>query len=135
MSDITREVKRARALIFGGKEERKSGIPRDLKNQVWAKYFGLDTATGRCYVCKRPIHITDFEAGHNKAKAKGGSDRLPNLRPICRKCNSAMGTTSIEVYKRRFYSKPRKKEPKKKRKTKRAKSPFDVNLPSLDRIL
>ena len=45
----------------------------------------------------------DFDAGHNKARAKGGNDNINNLRPICRTCNGSMGTTSIETYKKKWY--------------------------------
>jgi len=98
------------------KRERRK-IPKRVKDAVWTKYIGMDKAEGRCYVCKRPIHITDFEVGHNKAVSKGGSDRIQNLRPICRSCNTSMGTMSIETYKRRYFSKS--KTPKKRRVRKR----------------
>lgn len=68
----------------------------------------MDKTEGKRYVCNRTIHIIDFEVGHNKAVSKGGSDRITNLRPISRSCNRAMGTMSIEVYKRKYFSKSKK---------------------------
>ena len=112
------------------KRPRKK-IPKGVKNSVWAKYIGANRAEGKCYVCKRTIHITDFDIGHNKAVSKGGSDKITNLRPICRDCNNSMGTTSIETYKKRYFSKSKPKTKKKtshrkKTKAKKVVSPFDI---------
>ena len=81
-----------------------------MRNMVWARYIGTDKAEGKCYVCWRTIHITDFEVGHNKAKAKGGSDRIDNLRPICRSCNLAMGTMSNRSFQKKILFKTYKNE-------------------------
>jgi len=81
----------------------RKGIPKSVKNAVWDKYIGMDKASGKCYVCNRAIHITDFEVGHNKAVSKGGPDYIGNLRPICRPCNRSMGTLSIEDYKIQYF--------------------------------
>ena len=86
---------------------RRKSIPKAVKNSVWAKYIGANKAEGACYVCKRTIHITDFDVGHNKARSKGGSDNISNLRPICRTCNTSMGTQSIESFKAKHFSKPK----------------------------
>ena len=93
-------------------------IPASVKQAVWAKYIGMSRAEGKCYVCKRTIHITDFELGHNRAISKGGSDKITNLRPICKSCNTAMGSMAIETYKQRYFSRAKKKV---KRKIKRRK--------------
>lgn len=113
--------------IFGKKEKPKrkrvrKKIPKAIKELVWAKYIGMDKPMGKCYVCRRPIHFTDFEVGHNKAVAKGGSNNPNNLRPICRKCNLAMGTMSIETFKRKYFSKTTKSAKKKTVKKKRRKT-------------
>jgi 5-methylcytosine-specific restriction endonuclease McrA len=84
---------------------KKKAIPKSVKVTVWSKYIGADKAEGKCYVCKRTIHITDFDVGHNKAKAKGGTDNISNLRPICRSCNTSMGTTCIEAFKAKHFGK------------------------------
>ena len=87
------------------KRKRKT-IPKSVKIQVWDKYIGATLVEGKCYACKaRTIHRDDFEAGHNKAKAKGGGDNVANLRPICRQCNTSMGTMSIETYRARYFGK------------------------------
>ena len=113
-------------IVWGKKGRTRRKIPKGVKEDVWAKYIGKDKVEGKCYVCKKPIRITNFEIGHNKAVSKGGSDRITNLRPICRKCNLSMGTMSIEDYKRKYYSKTkREKKTKKRRKKRKAKTPLE----------
>jgi hypothetical protein len=87
-------------------------IPKDIRLRVWNKYFP-GTTVGKCYVCHDPILNRDFQVGHNKARANGGTLNISNLRPICASCNRAMNKTSIEVYKARYFGKPKKKEVKK----------------------
>lgn len=80
-------------------------IPSAVRGTLWKRYFGPETAVGTCFICNQLIMRDSFEAGHFLAKARGGSDNLDNLRPVCRNCNASMGTQSIQVYKRRYYSK------------------------------
>jgi len=87
---------------FNQPKQKRKTIPKSLKTAVWNKYIGATNAEGKCYVCKRTIHITDFDCGHNKARAKGGTDNISNLRPICRQCNLSMRTKSIEAFKKPF---------------------------------
>jgi 5-methylcytosine-specific restriction endonuclease McrA len=94
------------------KPKRNKTIPQDIRQRVWNKYFP-GTTIGKCYVCHDHILNRDFQVGHNKARAKGGKDNIPNLRPICASCNRGMGTTSIEVYKAKYFGNPKKKEVKK----------------------
>ncbi len=90
---------------------RPTKITKMFKNEVWRTYVGTGKGTGRCTACERIIYQDEFEVGHNIAKSKGGLPTLANLRPVCRPCNSAMGTMSIEVYKRRFKGPATKKQP------------------------
>lgn len=85
------------------KKPRRKAIPKAVKQTVWNKYIGVTNAEGKCYVCKRTIHMSDFDVGHNKAASKGGRDQIDNLRPICRTCNSSMGTMSIEAFKKKYF--------------------------------
>ena len=79
--------------------------------------------SGKCYACERPITYDNFHVGHNKAKAKGGSDNVENLRPICSSCNNGMGTMSIENYKAKYFggTKPVTAKPSTKRGKKKTK--------------
>lgn len=98
-------------VFFGFEQEdskpRRKSIPKAVKITVWNKYIGTDKAEGKCYVCKKTIHVTDFDCGHNKAVARNGNNNISNLRPICRTCNLSMRTTSIETFKARHFDKPK----------------------------
>jgi 5-methylcytosine-specific restriction endonuclease McrA len=112
--------------IWGEEKKRRRKLAKSMRYAVWNMYIGADRAEGKCWVCKKTINQQDFEVGHNKAKSKGGSDNTYNLRPICRNCNRAMGTMSIEAYKKHF-KKPKIKKAHKKRK-RRQKSPVEKLL-------
>jgi 5-methylcytosine-specific restriction endonuclease McrA len=96
---------------------KRKALGKPLRDAVWLKYMG-NKAQGKCYCCKiRTIHITDFQVGHNKAVAKGGSDNIENLRPICGPCNRGMGTKTIDWYQTKYFAKksnkPKAEKPKK----------------------
>ena len=87
------------------KKTKRVRFDKNIRHAVWAKYIGEKTE-GKCYCCgSRTIHITDFQVGHNKAIAKGGKNQISNLRPICGPCNRGMGTTTLESYKKKHFSK------------------------------
>ena len=86
---------------------KRKPIPKYKRDMVWNKYIGAAKSEGECYACKKPIHIQEFEVGHNRAKAKGGSDEIDNLRPICHTCNKNMSTMSIETFKVKVLGKPK----------------------------
>lgn len=104
--------------------KKRSSCPKSVKESVWAKYCGINKMIGKCYVCSKPIHFTDFEVGHNKAFAKGGKWNINNLRPICKSCNRSMGTMTIESFKRKYFS---KKRVVKKKKTARKKKAYYID--------
>jgi hypothetical protein len=86
------------------KESKKERIPAQLKTIVWSKYIGSSIPEAKCYCCKHEqIEIRSFECGHVVAEAKGGKLTLDNLRPICRGCNSSMGTMSMEEFAQKFF--------------------------------
>jgi len=99
------------------RREKRRKIDKNVRSFVWQKYNG-NSLIGKCYVCKRPITNDYFEIGHDKSVAKGGSDNIKNLRPICAPCNHAMGTMSIEQYRAKYFGgkpvKTTKKKPKRK---------------------
>lgn len=89
---------------YQDKSGKRRSIPKEVKMDLWNKYFGKNNALGKCFVCKKEIHMQYFEAGHVIPASKNGSDKISNLRPICRGCNGSMHDTNLYDYKNRHYS-------------------------------
>ena len=84
------------------KKKSKEKIPLPVKHALWAKYFG-ETMSGICHCCKTtPIHSTNFDCGHILSEKFGGIVHLDNLKPICRTCNSSMGTQNMDDYMEKY---------------------------------
>lgn len=78
---------------------KKKKIPKHIKTLIWNKYIGDDIIKHKCLCCKKEtIRNTDFEAGHILSEHNGGTNEIDNLRPICRPCNSSMGTMHMIEY-------------------------------------
>jgi len=104
------------------KEHKRRPIDKNTRSLVWQTYIGKSKPRGKCYCCKtRIIYHDDYQVGHNKAKARGGSDHISNLRPICGPCNRGMRTMTIEQYKRKYFGAASRKLKKVKRSTKKQK--------------
>lgn len=86
---------------------KRKTIPKKVKEDLWIRYFGKKFK-GNCFVCNDIIETHKFEAGHIKSAAKGGSDNISNLKPICMKCNRSMGTDNLNNYKNKYYKKHNK---------------------------
>jgi hypothetical protein len=85
-------------------KKKKEKIPGHIKTLVWSKYIGSSVPEAKCYCCKHErVEIRSFECGHVIAEAKGGQLTLDNLRPICKGCNSSMGTMSMDEYAQKFF--------------------------------
>lgn len=99
-----KEIKDTSEIEGGGSKKKKEKIPAHIKTLVWSKYIGSSTPEAKCYCCKHErIEIRSFECGHVIAEAKGGELTLDNLRPICKGCNSGMGTMSMDDYAKKFF--------------------------------
>jgi hypothetical protein len=84
--------------------ERRKKIPKHIKTLVWNKYLGSSIASSKCMCCREAeISIRSFDCGHVVAEAKGGDMTINNLRPICRDCNLAMGTRSMNEFTTEFF--------------------------------
>jgi hypothetical protein len=77
----------------------KNRIPKILKDAVWETYIG-NTVKGSCYVCKKEITNTTFQAGHIKSEYAGGEITVENLRPTCKSCNVKTGVFNMEEIKK-----------------------------------
>ncbi len=87
------------------KKVRRKTIPKAIKNQLWKSHFG-DRMKGKCYCCKGEIDaLCGWEAGHIQAAAKGGSDNIDNLRPVCSTCNKSMSSMNMDDYIHTYHSK------------------------------
>jgi len=86
-------------ILKKSKKKRKKKIPQPIREQVWSKYMG-DVNIGKCYCCRivELKQLTNYQCGHVKAEADGGSLDITNLRPICLACNSSMGTKHMRQY-------------------------------------
>lgn len=82
---------------------KRKAIPKSVRDTVWKIYNG-NKMQGKCYVCKEPISYKNFDLGHVIPIARGGSNRIKNLRPICRSCNNSIGTQNLEAFKKKYYS-------------------------------
>jgi 5-methylcytosine-specific restriction endonuclease McrA len=82
-----------------GKKSGKEKIPAAVKQAVWNTYVGEGNGIGNCYCCRNSvISQGNFACGHIKAEKNGGLVSIDNLRPICTKCNSSMGTMDMEEF-------------------------------------
>jgi 5-methylcytosine-specific restriction endonuclease McrA len=81
-----------------------SYIPKCNKDIVWKIHEPINSDRGYCTVCGSAINKSNFECGHNIARANGGSCRVDNLLPICRICNAKMGTIRMDEFKKNIKS-------------------------------
>jgi hypothetical protein len=81
-------------------KKKRKNIPKIIKNKVWDLCFGEDKGTGNCYVCQQKITSKCYDCGHVIASAKGGSDNVDNLKPVCHECNISMGTMNMNDFKK-----------------------------------
>lgn len=78
---------------------KKNQIPSVVKQLVWDKYIGEYIGKTKCYCCKLvDIKQSSFYCGHVVAEKNGGTMEIDNLRPICKTCNSSMGTTNMHEF-------------------------------------
>jgi hypothetical protein len=80
----------------------KETIPIAVKNTLWNLYF-QNNINGVCQCCKHEvISKNNFDCGHIVSEKEGGLVSLDNLRPICRSCNSSMGTLNMDVFMKKY---------------------------------
>jgi hypothetical protein len=80
----------------------KEKIPASVKNTLWSKYFP-NVIEGKCKCCQTEvISRNNFDCGHIISEKNGGKIHLDNLKPICRSCNSSMGTQNMTDYMKKY---------------------------------
>jgi hypothetical protein len=83
---------------------KKQAIPYGIKSDVWNTFIGAVNGESKCLCCGiNNITSRDFQAGHIIPERYGGLSDINNLRPICGKCNSSMGTQNMINYMNSHY--------------------------------
>ena len=85
---------------------KKRSIPTHIRRLVWNQNCGERNGIARCWCCDVTSigGASGWDCGHIIPVARGGSDDIDNLRPICRGCNGAMGTDNMLEFQRRYFS-------------------------------
>jgi len=80
----------------------KEKIPASVKNTLWSQHFP-NVLEGKCKCCQTEvISRNNFDCGHIISEKEGGKIHLDNLKPICRSCNSSMGTQNMTDYMKKY---------------------------------
>lgn len=82
----------------------RTNLPKKIRDDCWLQHHGKKYEAP-CYCCGTAITAVAFHCGHIKSWAKGGTDTLDNLVPICASCNLSMGTQDLEEFKQQYYPK------------------------------
>ena len=69
-----------------------------LREHIWTLYGGTVNGYIPCQCCKQSLTYGQFQRGHVVAASLGGSGNLPNIRPVCEKCNNEMGISDMRSY-------------------------------------
>jgi hypothetical protein len=87
-------------------KKKKEPIKGPIKSACWDTYIGKLKGVAPCFCCRIiEIQMRSFHCGHVLAEANGGKATVENLRPICIKCNSEMGTMHMREFIAKFYEK------------------------------
>ncbi len=83
-------------------KKMKKKIAPIMRFDVWKTYVG-NFIEAKCFCCWKTsitpfTYCNTFHAGHIMSEANGGEITLGNLLPICKDCNSSMGTTNWDEY-------------------------------------
>lgn len=79
--------------------KRKTPIRAVTRNVTWCTYIGPDVARTKCPCCNaNEISMLNFDCGHVVSEKHGGLAIVPNLRPICKACNTSIGTLNMKDF-------------------------------------
>lgn len=87
-------AKTRRSAVEFGPPGKRVNIPSHIRAAVWNK------TGGNCWYCKKPTTpYDDFQVDHVIPVSKGGANRIDNLVPCCKSCNSTKrASTVFEVW-------------------------------------
>lgn len=63
---------------------------------VWNKYNGY------CAYCGKEISVKDMQVDHIIPVRNGGTDKIANLNPSCRRCNHYKRASSLESFRKKL---------------------------------
>lgn len=89
------EYHRQKVLETAGKRKKFSKIDRKT---LYVQYFGCWKKDGQCQICKSTIDYESFDMGHIISVKNGGSNLLENIKPLCKTCNTSLGSMNIDQY-------------------------------------
>jgi hypothetical protein len=76
----------------------RTNLTSAIRTACWRQNCGKRFEV-ECFVgCGAKITPFAYECGHIEAVAKGGSNIIDNLKPICSTCNKSMGSTNMIEY-------------------------------------
>src|SRR5579884_4288487 len=76
-----------------------TALPAGVRSTVWNHWNSIELGQAPCYCCALEMcSQANYECGHVIAKSRGGSDAVPNLRPVCGRCNKSMGTKNMRDF-------------------------------------
>lgn len=78
---------------------RKVGAAGDFTLKQWlakCEYHGW-----RCYICSKPLTVSDLTIDHRIPLAHGGSNWAANLAPACNACNAGKANSAEAEYRAR----------------------------------
>jgi len=85
-------------------KKKKKHIPKALKKLVWDTWIGPTVGCTKCLCCEHEeIRQIEFHCGHIISEAKGGENKVDNLKPICAQCNLSMGTMDMNEFKEKYF--------------------------------
>jgi len=73
-------------------DKKNKAIMTEHKRQTIFLKYG-----GHCAYCGNLMKMKNMTVDHLKPKSKGGSNRIENLMPSCRKCNAAKAADNLEM--------------------------------------
>ncbi len=86
---------------------RRKSIPKNIRHLVWKQYIGVCQGETKCPMCQKIIleqgACNGWDCGHVIPSCYGGSDRVENLRVICKGCNASMSDKFMSEYCQRHH--------------------------------
>lgn len=97
LNELTKKIRRETPL----RNAVLRHVTKRMKEAVWRR--SSKDENGKCSICNKEIHKSNWHCGHIQSLAMGGPNELDNLIAECAECNLAHGTENAFEYKKRVY--------------------------------